>query len=173
MYGGDDIITQIEGRRFNVTTHYLKAPENDYIEACIVSILQIHVSQPLPGDILVFLTGQQDIEAVQEGLMQRTRSLGRKIKELLALPLYSSLPIKEQQLVREFERSEEQCFQPTPENVRKVVLATNVAETSLTIDNICYVVDSGLCKQNSYNPRSGMESLIVTPISKVTPFFCL
>ena len=51
--------------------------------------------------------------------------------------------------------------------MRKVVLATNVAETSLPIDNICYDVDSGLCKQNSFNPRSGMDSLIVTPISKV------
>ena len=64
-----------------------------------MATLQIHVSQPLPGDILVFLTGQQDIEAVQEGLQQRTRNLGRKIKELLVLPLYSSLPRKEQQLV--------------------------------------------------------------------------
>ena len=60
-----------------------------------------------------------------------------------------------------------ECFQPTPPNVRKVVLATNVAETSLTIDNICYVIDSGMCKQNSFNPRTGMDSLIVTPISQV------
>lgn len=51
--------------------------------------------------------------------------------------------------------------------MRKVVLATNVAETSLTIDNICYVIDSGMCKQNSFNPRTGMDSLIVTPISQV------
>ena len=78
---------------------YLTSPENDYIEACIITILQIHVSQPLPGDILVFLTGQQDIEAVQEGLQKRTRSLGNKIKELWVLPLYSSLPRKEQELV--------------------------------------------------------------------------
>ena len=51
--------------------------------------------------------------------------------------------------------------------MRKVVLATNVAETSLTIDNICSVIDSGMCKQNSFNPRTGMDSLIVTPISQV------
>lgn len=78
---------------------YLTAPENDYIEACIVTVLQIHVSQELPGDILVFLPGQQEIEAVQEGLVKRTRALGTKIKELLPLPLYSSLPRKEQELV--------------------------------------------------------------------------
>lgn len=82
-----------------MSTHYLKSPENDYIEACIVTILQIHVSQELPGDILVFLTGQQDIEAVQEGLQQRTSALGNKIKELLVLPLYSSLPKQDQQKV--------------------------------------------------------------------------
>lgn len=64
-----------------------------------MTVLQIHVSQALPGDILVFLTGQQDIEAVQEGLIKRTRSLGNKIKELLVLPLYSSLPRAEQQKV--------------------------------------------------------------------------
>ena len=81
-----------------MTTHYLAQPENDYVEACIVAVMQIHLSQPLPGDILVFLTGQQDIEEVQEGI----KSLGSKIKELLVLPLYSALPRKEQQLVGVF-----------------------------------------------------------------------
>lgn len=57
-------------------------------------------------------------------------------------------------------------FEPTPEGARKVVLATNIAETSLTIDGIKYVVDPGFVKQKSYNPRTGMESLIVTPVSK-------
>lgn len=48
----------------------------------------------------------------------------------------------------------------------QVVLGTNIAETSLTINGICFVVDTGFCKQKSYNPRTGMESLIVTPVSK-------
>ena len=78
---------------------YLKAPINDYIVACINTVLQIHVSQELPGDILVFLTGQEDIEAVQGGLQKRVRAYGNKIKELLILPLYSALPRREQQLV--------------------------------------------------------------------------
>ena len=59
-------------------------------------------------------------------------------------------------------------FEPTPAGARKVVLATNIAETSLTIDGIIYVIDSGFAKQTSYNPRTGMESLIVTPISKAS-----
>ena len=59
-------------------------------------------------------------------------------------------------------------FEPTPAGARKVVLATNIAETSLTIDNIIYVIDPGFEKQNSYNARTGMESLIVTPVSKAS-----
>lgn len=89
-----------------MTTHYLAQPENDYVEACIVAVMQIHLSQPLPGDILVFLTGQQDIEEVQEGLNKRIKSLGSKIKELLVLPLYSALPRKEQQLVGDVRSAE-------------------------------------------------------------------
>ncbi|KAK8809587.1 hypothetical protein WA158_000530 [Blastocystis sp. Blastoise] len=149
-------IFAIEGRRFDVTTRFTKAPEADYVEAAIVTVLQIHCTQSLPGDILVFLTGQNDIEQVYEGLTTRTRALGSKIKELIILPIYSTLPQAEQ----------EKIFQPTPPNARKVVLATNIAETSLTIDGIKYVVDTGFCKQNSYNPKTGMESLIVTAISQ-------
>lgn len=89
-------------------------------------------------------------------LQQRTRGLGSKISELLILPIYSTLPSDQQAKI----------FEPTPPGARKVVLATNIAETSLTIDGIIYVIDCGFAKQNSYNPRSGMESLIVTPISR-------
>jgi pre-mRNA-splicing factor ATP-dependent RNA helicase DHX16 len=59
-------------------------------------------------------------------------------------------------------------FEPTPPNARKVILATNIAETSLTIDGIIYVIDPGFCKQKTYNARTGMESLIVTPVSKAS-----
>mmetsp|Transcript_34422 Transcript_34422/g.60356 ORF Transcript_34422/g.60356 Transcript_34422/m.60356 type:complete len:948 (+) Transcript_34422:2730-5573(+) len=147
----------IPGRRYPVDIFYTKAPESDYVEAAVITALQIHVTQPL-GDILVFLTGQDDIEQMEELLKSRTRGLGTKIAELIILPIYSSLPSDMQARI----------FEPTPEGARKIVLATNIAETSLTIDNIIYVIDSGLCKQNSYNPRSGMESLVVTPISKAS-----
>eukprot|EP00897_Mesotaenium_endlicherianum_P007025 jgi/Mesen1/6350/ME000328S05636 len=108
------------------------------------------------GDVLVFFTGQEEIEAAEEILRQRTRGLGTKIKEMLICPIYANLPSDLQSKI----------FEPTPEGARKVVLATNIAETSLTIDGIKYVIDPGFCKQKSYNPRSGMESLIVTPVSK-------
>ncbi|KAG8087095.1 hypothetical protein GUJ93_ZPchr0010g9756 [Zizania palustris] len=150
-------IFKIPGRRYPVEVHYTKAPEADYIDAAIVTVLQIHVTQS-PGDILVFLTGQEEIETIDEILKHRTRGLGTKIAELLICPIYANLPTELQAKI----------FEPTPEGARKVVLATNIAETSLTIDGIKYVVDPGFCKIKSYNPRTGMESLLINPISKAS-----
>ncbi|XP_048472944.1 pre-mRNA-splicing factor ATP-dependent RNA helicase DHX16 isoform X2 [Rhincodon typus] len=153
----DAPIFRIPGRRFPVDIYYTKAPEADYLEACVVSVLQIHVTQA-PGDILVFLTGQEEIETTCEMLQDRCRRLGSKIAELLVLPIYANLPSDMQAKI----------FEPTPAGARKVVVATNIAETSLTIDGIIYVIDPGFCKQKSYNARTGMESLIVTPCSKAS-----
>ncbi|XP_034925449.1 pre-mRNA-splicing factor ATP-dependent RNA helicase DEAH1 isoform X1 [Populus alba] len=150
-------IFKIPGRRFPVEIHYTKAPEADYLDAAVVTVLQIHVTQP-PGDILIFLTGQEEIETAEEIMRQRTRGLGTKIAELIICPIYANLPTELQAKI----------FEPTPEGARKVVLATNIAETSLTIDGIKYVIDPGFCKMKSYNPRTGMESLLVTPISKAS-----
>ena len=152
----DAAIFTIPGRMFPVDMLYTKAPEADYLDAAVVTVLQIHITQPLPGDVLVFLTGQEEIETAVEVLTQRTRGLGSRIKELAICPIYSTLPSEQQAKI----------FEKTDRNVRKVVLGTNIAETSLTIDGICYVVDTGFCKQKSYNPRTGMESLVVTPVSK-------
>ncbi|GIY30037.1 pre-mRNA-splicing factor ATP-dependent RNA helicase DHX16 [Caerostris darwini] len=150
-------VFRIPGRRFPVDIFYTKAPEADYLDACVVTILQIHFTQPL-GDVLVFLTGQEEIETCNELLLERTRKLGSKMRELIILPIYANLPSDMQAKI----------FEPTPHNARKVVIATNIAETSLTIDGIIYVIDPGFCKQNSFNARTGMESLVVTPISKAS-----
>lgn len=154
-YFDDAPIFTIPGRMYPVDILYTKNPEADYLDAAIVTVLQIHVTQPL-GDILVFFTGQEEIETAEELLLHRTRGLGNKIKELLIRPIYSTLPSERQA----------QVFDATPANARKVVLGTNIAETSLTIPGICYVIDIGFCKQTSYNPRTGMESLLVTPVSQ-------
>jgi pre-mRNA-splicing factor ATP-dependent RNA helicase DHX16 len=150
-------IFRIPGRRYPVDILYTKAPEADYLHAAVVTTLQIHATQP-PGDVLIFLTGQEEIEAAEELLKQRTRGLGTKIGELIIAPIYANLPSDMQAKI----------FEPTPPGARKVVIATNIAETSLTIDGIKYVIDPGFCKQNSYNPRTGMGSLQVTPISKAS-----
>nr|MBE5726282.1 lethal (2) 37Cb [Cucujiformia] len=114
----DAPIFRIPGRRFPVDIYYTKAPEADYVDACVVSVLQIHATQPL-GDILVFLTGQDEIETCQELLTDRMRRLGSKVKELLVLPLYANLPSDMQSKI----------FEQTPPGARKVILATNIAET--------------------------------------------
>lgn len=153
----DAPIFEVPGRRFPVDIFYTKAVEQDYIDAAVVSILQIHATQP-PGDILVFLTGQEEIETCNEMLQERVRRLGSKLGELLILPIYANLPSEMQAKI----------FIPTPPGARKVVLATNIAETSLTIDNIIYVIDPGFAKQNNFNSKTGMETLTVVPISKAS-----
>nr|XP_053629982.1 pre-mRNA-splicing factor ATP-dependent RNA helicase DHX16-like [Cherax quadricarinatus] len=150
-------IFRIPGRRYPVHIYYTRSPEANYIDAASVTILQIHITQHL-GDILVFLTGQEEIEACQEILTERLRALGSKIRELIILPIYANLPSEMQAKI----------FEPTPPGARKVILATNIAETSLTIDGIKYVIDPGYAKQNYFNARSGMESLIVVPISRAS-----
>lgn len=146
------------GRRFPVEVKWAKAPEADYMEASVVAVLQIHLSEPTPGDVLVFMTGQDEIENALEALVQRTRGMGTKMKELIALPIYSTLPADQQA----------EIFKPTPPGARKVIFGTNIAETSLTIDGIRYIVDTGFCKQKSYNPRTSMEALTVVPVSKAS-----
>eukprot|EP00928_Gymnodinium_smaydae_P015558 TRINITY_DN15761_c0_g1_i1.p1 TRINITY_DN15761_c0_g1~~TRINITY_DN15761_c0_g1_i1.p1 ORF type:complete len:1040 (+),score=243.54 TRINITY_DN15761_c0_g1_i1:85-3204(+) len=150
-------IFNIPGRRFPVSIHYTKAPEANYLDACVITVLQIHLTQG-NGDVLVFFTGQQEIEEAMEAISYKTRGLGTSMGELIVLPIYATLPSDMQAKI----------FEKTPEGARKVVLATNIAETSITIDNIVYVIDPGFCKQNSFNPRTGMESLIVVPCSKAS-----
>ncbi|GAA5968666.1 hypothetical protein JCM11641_007718 [Rhodosporidiobolus odoratus] len=148
-------IFTIPGRTFPVEVLYTKEPEPDYLDASLITIMQIHLSEP-PGDILLFLTGQEEIDTSCEILYERMKSLGPNVPDLIILPIYSALPSEMQSRI----------FEPAPPGARKVILATNIAETSLTIDGIYYVVDPGFSKQNAYDPRLGMDSLIVTPISQ-------
>jgi len=148
-------IFTILGRSFAVEILYTKEPETDYLDAALITVMQIHLSEP-QGDILVFLTGQEEIDTSCQILYERMKSLGPLVPELIILPVYSALPSEMQSRI----------FDPAPPGARKCIVATNIAETSLTIDGIYYVVDPGFCKQNCYNPRIGMDSLVVVPISQ-------
>ncbi|CAF9914601.1 MAG: Cyclin-dependent kinase catalytic subunit [Gomphillus americanus] len=152
----DAPILNVPGRMFEVTVHHTQNPEANYLSAAVTTVFQIHVSQDRPGDILVFLTGQEEIEAMEEMLTETSRMAGKMMKELVICPIYANLPTELQAKI----------FEPTPPGARKVVLATNIAETSLTIDGIVYVIDPGFAKENVYNPKTGMESLVTTPISR-------
>merc|ERR1711988_1924682 len=134
---------------------YTREPETDYLDASLITIMQIHLNEP-PGDILLFLTGQEEIDTACEVLFERMKSLGPEVPELIILPVYSALPSEMQSRI----------FDPAPPGARKVVIATNIAETSLTIDGIFYVVDPGFVEQKVYNSKTGMDSLVVTPISQ-------
>jgi ATP-dependent RNA helicase DHX8/PRP22 len=150
-------IFTIPGRTFPVEILYTKEPESDYLDACLITVMQIHLSEPA-GDILVFLTGQEEIDTCCETLYTRMEALGDLAPELVILPVYSALPSEMQSRI----------FEPAPTGSRKCVVATNIAEASLTIDGIYYVVDPGFSKQKAFNPKLGMDSLVVTPISQAS-----
>ncbi|KAJ5719236.1 ATP-dependent RNA helicase DHX8 [Penicillium malachiteum] len=148
-------IFSIPGRTFPVEIMYSKEPESDYLDAALITVMQIHLTEAA-GDILVFLTGQEEIDTACEILFERMKALGPSVPDLIILPMYSALPSEIQSRI----------FEPAPPGARKVIIATNIAETSITVDNIYYVIDPGFVKQNAYDPKLGMDSLVVTPVSQ-------
>ena len=157
-------VIQVPGRRYPVDIYYTKSPEPDYIEAAVITALQIHISQAdelfkeenYGGDILIFLTGQEEIELAKRMINNQLKKLRGQIPNCVVLPIYAALPSEEQAKI----------FLPVVRGERKIILATNIAETSITINGIAYVIDSGFCKQMCYDPRTGLETLAITPISK-------
>lgn len=152
FFGGVPIYT-IPGRTFPVDIIFSKTPLDDYVDAAVKQALAIHLQQA-PGDILIFMTGQEDIMATCVLLNERMNELGPSSPRLRVLPIYSQLPSENQAKI--FERSD----------IRKCVVATNIAETSLTVDGVRYVIDSGFCKLKVFNPKIGMDALQITPLSQ-------
>eukprot|EP00920_Eleutheroschizon_duboscqi_P041611 GHVT01099874.1.p1 GENE.GHVT01099874.1~~GHVT01099874.1.p1 ORF type:complete len:749 (+),score=165.00 GHVT01099874.1:264-2510(+) len=157
-------IINVPGRMHPVEIYYTPAAEKDYLEAAIRTAWQIHLTEPA-GDILMFLTGEEEIEQARRELEKNSSKSMGETAELLVVPLYSSLPPQMQQRI----------FLPAPpaktpggQPGRKCVIATNIAETSITIDGIVYVIDTGFSKQKVYNPRARVESLLVSPISQAS-----
>ncbi|DAZ98952.1 TPA: hypothetical protein N0F65_000484 [Lagenidium giganteum] len=164
-YFDDAPLICIPGRTFPVEVFYTPAPERDYLEAAVRTTVQIHICEG-EGDILVFLTGQEEIENACRQIQAEADALDpSKHGPLVVYPLYSSLPPQQQQLI--FKDAPKPRFPGGPKG-RKVVVSTNIAETSLTIDGIVYVVDPGFSKQNVYNPRIRVQSLLVSPISRAS-----
>ncbi|OMJ88889.1 hypothetical protein SteCoe_2554 [Stentor coeruleus] len=156
-------LLSVPGRLFPVEVFFTQVAEEDYVAAAVKTVMQIHAFED-PGDILVFLTGEEEIETACRNIKKEANKYGESVGKLLVIPLYSTLPPSAQQKI----------FEPAPgpntKNIpgRKCIIATNIAETSLTIDGVVYVVDSGLSKQKVYNPRMRVESLMVSPISKAS-----
>ena len=155
FFGGAAPIFRIPGRTFPVEKYFAKSPCEDHVDGAVKQALAIHLSYP-PGDILVFMTGQEDVEATCAAVAERLGALGDGVPPLLLLPMYSQLPADLQAKI----------FECAAHEQRKCVVSTNVAETSLTVDGVRYVVDCGYCKLKVYNPRVGMDALHVTPVSR-------
>lgn len=154
----------VSGRTFPVEIFYTEKPEKDYLDAAIRTAIHIHLDES-PGDILLFLTGEEEIEETCKKIKAQLDVIGKAIPELRIIPCYSSLPPSQQQRI--FDPSPAPRF-PGALPGRKLIISTNIAETSLTIDGIVYVIDPGFVKQKVYNPRTRVESLLVTVISKAS-----
>ncbi len=146
----------VSGRQYPVTIHYTEKPVQNWLDATLRQIFQIHYKEPLPGDILVFLTGQETVESLEKLILEQEKFLPPNVPKLATLPLFAALPQDAQQAV----------FHPPPPNTRKLILATNIAETSVTVPGVRFVIDCGKAKIKHFRTRIGLESLLVKPISK-------
>jgi len=147
----------IPGRTYPVDIEFLKVPPLDYVESAVRQAIRVHVGAQGPGDILVFMTGQEDIGVTCREIEKRLRELSQvdnTLAPLDVLPIFSMLATA----------SQARIFDASPR--RKCIVATNIAETSLTVPGVRYVVDSGLVKVKVYNPRLGIDVLQTVPISR-------
>ncbi|SCW02205.1 LAFE_0F01288g1_1 [Lachancea fermentati] len=164
QFFGDAPQFTIPGRTFPVEIIYTRHPVSDYVESAVTQAAKIHLSTPISsGDILIFMTGQEDIEATCSGLREKLLDVYTKKNshndnnepnDIEIIPIYSSLPADVQNKIFMLMNGK-----------RKVVVATNIAETSLTVDGVKYVIDCGYAKLKVYNPQIGLDSLRITPIS--------
>ncbi|KAJ6431337.1 hypothetical protein OIU84_018760 [Salix udensis] len=147
-------VLNVPGKLYPVEIMYSEESPKSYIESSLRTAMDIHVREP-EGDVLIFMTGQRKLVSKLE---DRVQSLEEgSCMDAIILPLHGSLPPELQVRV----------FSPPPPNCRRFIVATNIAETSLTVDGVVYVIDSGYVKQRQYNPSTGMYSLDIVQISKV------
>ncbi|XP_012941440.1 ATP-dependent RNA helicase DHX33 isoform X2 [Aplysia californica] len=148
-------VLYLEGRQFPIQVMHTAEPQSDYAFSSVVTLFKIHKEAPAREDVLIFLTGQDEIDSAVKQLRQLSRDM-QDLPKLLILPLYAALPPQQQVKV----------FEKTPPGHRKVVIATNVAETSITIPGIKFVIDCGKVKAKVFNARTGLDILRVVNTSK-------
>lgn len=151
-------VLNIPGRQYPVRLHYSVTGQQDYLDAAIVTIFQLHRDPKRHGDFLVFLTGQEEIDTVCRVLEEHGPACTPPAPKMIVCSIYAALSASQQMAV----------FRKTPVGCRKIVLATNIAETSITIPGIRIVIDPGFAKIRGWNGRVGMETLSVEPISKAS-----
>ncbi|KAL9001155.1 MAG: hypothetical protein Q9169_000338 [Polycauliona sp. 2 TL-2023] len=150
-------IVSLEGRMYPVDVFYLHEPVESYVERAVKTIYDIH-STEADGDILVFMTGREEIDTTIQLIANRAATLHPKEASVLALPLYAGLSNEEQIYV----------FEPAPDHTRKVIVSTNIAEASVTVQGCVFVVDCGFVKLRAFDNRTGIETLTAVPVSKAS-----
>ncbi|CAM9017028.1 unnamed protein product [Wickerhamomyces anomalus] len=153
----DAEILYVEGRMYKVDRMYLDRSVDDIVDSTIKAIIQVNNGE-LEGDILVFLPGQEEIDKAVNLLERIAPGLPREAPLIVPLPLYAALPPAEQAKV----------FIPMKARRRKVILATNIAETSITVPGVRYVIDSGLRKVKVWRHQLGLSTLLTAPVSKAS-----
>ncbi|KAI0345694.1 P-loop containing nucleoside triphosphate hydrolase protein [Trametopsis cervina] len=151
-------ILYVQGRQHPVTIYHTSISQTDYLDSALRTFFQIHTDQP-PGDVLIFLPGQDDIEGLTSSIQMYANRLPQTAPGVLICPLYAALPQNQQAKI----------FSPTPKGMRKCILSTNIAETSITISGVKYVIDSGKFKEKRYIARSGgsgFDTLLTQDITK-------
>ncbi|KAJ3193072.1 DEAH-box ATP-dependent RNA helicase prp22 [Irineochytrium annulatum] len=164
---GDAPVFSIPGRMFKVDVLFaregkLASLQSAHVRKAVDAVMQVHKNEDA-GDVLVFLTGQQEIELACRLIQQACDELRPaelkafpEVKDLQLYPIYSALDTPEQRAV--FSKAREGC--------RKCVVATNIAQTSVTIPGIRYVIDCGFVKEKMFDPKTGVDALMVVPVSK-------
>lgn len=149
------VILSVEGKMYPVDCFYLNEPCADYVKETVATVLKIHEKEANKmGDILAFLTGQEEVLDAVQLLKEHTQQW--KNNNLQVLPMYGTLPNADQLKV----------FFSAPKGTRKAIIATNIAETSVTIPGVSYVIDCGFVKMKWFDSNSNTDSLVVIPISK-------
>ncbi|KAL4232518.1 putative ATP-dependent RNA helicase dhx33 [Mactra antiquata] len=149
-------VLYLEGRQFPIRVMFSKEEQSDYLFSSLVTLFQIHREAPAQEDILIFLTGQEEIESAVKSIKDISSTLMGNVPNMIVCPLYAALPPQQQLKV----------FQKTPKGCRKVIVSTNVAETSVTISGVRFVIDSGKVKAKIYNSRGGLDLMKVVNLSQ-------
>ncbi|XP_034951798.1 ATP-dependent RNA helicase DHX33 isoform X2 [Chelonus insularis] len=150
-------VVYVEGRQHPVKIYHSIKSNDDYALAALATAFKIHREAPANEDILVFLTGQEEIEAAVTAARQVAKQLdGQGYPNLKVFPLYSALPTHQQL----------EAFKASPAGMRKLVLSTNVAETSVTISGIRHIIDTGVVKIRTHHSTTGLDVLKVEKVSK-------
>ncbi|KAF8632461.1 hypothetical protein AX17_004830 [Amanita inopinata Kibby_2008] len=149
------IAVSLEGRMYPVEIAYLTESASDYVEKAAEVAWNLNLQHAEYGDILIFLTGRDEIERCLQSLTERLPMLPRSARRMVIFPLHAGLSTEDQLRV----------FEPAESGFRKIIASTNVAEASVTINGIKFVIDCGFVKMKVHNPVTSIASLATLPIS--------